>query len=97
MGQRDRFPKWLASLCILLILISGVGLLTYSMMSLGDVECSLCVEFKGVKACPTAWGPTRQAAQEEAMRTACAQLAAGVTEVLAGNRAPISNVVCSGE
>jgi hypothetical protein len=97
MGQRDRFPKWLASVLIVSILALGVALLTHSMLSLGDVECSLCVEFKGTKACPTAWGPTRQAAQEEAMRTACAQLAAGVTEVLACNRAPISHVVCSGD
>ena len=79
------------------IITLGIILLTYSMMGLGDVECSLCVEFKGVKSCPTAWGPSREAAQEEAMRTACAQLAAGVTEVLACNRAPITDVVCSGD
>lgn len=78
------------SLCL-----AGAGVLTYKMLGLAEVECSLCVDFNGQSACQTAYGPTRLEAIEEAMRSACARISAGVTQVLACQRAPRRDVVCS--
>lgn len=94
MEQRKPIPRWVFTCVVIAILVGGVALLTYSMMGLGEVSCSLCVEFKGQKNCPKAFGPTEADAQEEAIRTACAQMAGGVTEVLACQRSPVTEIEC---
>lgn len=83
------------TLLVLLILTAFGAFLTYEMLKLGDIECQLCIEFKSQTHCSTALGPTEKEALDEAHRNACAILASGVTEVLACNRAPRSNIQCS--
>jgi len=92
--QRKPIPRWIFVSSVIAIITLGIALLTYSMMGLGDVSCKLCVEFKGQKTCPQAYGPTEADAKEEAIRTACAQMAGGVTEVLACHRSPVSEIEC---
>lgn len=84
--------KSLITLAIILMLVGG---LTYSMLSLAEVECSLCIHFKGQVVCETAFGPDRDAAIEEAHRAACAQVASGVTDALACNRAVQTDLSCN--
>lgn len=81
---------------ISIIVLGLIGLLTYKMLSLGQVQCGLCVEFNGKRQCTKAYGPNRSAALEEAHRNACATLTSGVTEVLACNRSPDLKVECQG-
>jgi len=80
---------------IALFIVVGLGgLLTYKMLSLAQIECRLCIEFKGRKECPTALGPNENEAMDEAHRNACALLASGVTEVLACNRSERTEISC---
>jgi len=92
--QKKPIRRWVFASIVVAILAGGIGLLTYSMIGLGDVSCSLCIEFKGMRTCPKAYGPTEADAMDEAIRTACAQMSGGVTEVLACQRSPVSNVEC---
>lgn len=80
-------------LTLLFIMIAG-GVLSYKMLNLAQVECGLCVEFKGNRKCTTALGATDQEALDEAHRNACALLAGGVTEVLACQRVERLSVQC---
>lgn len=77
-----------------LVSLGFISFLTFQMLSLAQTECRLCIEFKGRKECPQAFGPTREQALEEAHRNACAVLASGVTEVLACNRAERTEISC---
>lgn len=80
---------------IITALVLGLaGLLTYQMFSLAQIECSLCITFKGVKVCRKALGPNEQEAQEEAHRHACAEITSGVTEVVACNRLKREDLRC---
>lgn len=83
------------TLLVILILASFGGFLTYEMLKLGEIECSLCIEFKSQRHCSKALGPTEEEATDEAHRNACAILASGVTEVLACNRAQRQQIQCS--
>ncbi|PIR23562.1 MAG: hypothetical protein COV44_02235 [Deltaproteobacteria bacterium CG11_big_fil_rev_8_21_14_0_20_45_16] len=81
---------------IIIVIVTGlIGFLTYEMLSLGQVECRLCVEFNGKRDCPKALGPNEEEAIAEAHRNACAKLSSGVTDTLACNRSERTQVSCS--
>lgn len=84
--------KWIIGIVIVLSLLA---LLTYKMTHLARLECSLCITFKELRRCTHALGPTNSEALDEAHRSLCAQMASGVTEVLACNRAPREDIQCS--
>lgn len=81
-------------LLIILLVLAGLGFLTYEMISLGRKECSLCLTFKEQRKCVSALGPTNHEALEEAHRNACALLAQGVTESLACGRTAPDETQC---
>ena len=76
-----------------IIVLGLVALLIYQLLGEGQAECTVCVVFKGGRQCSTVVGPTKEVATEEAHRTACSQLAKGVTDSFAcPNVAPVSTI-----
>jgi hypothetical protein len=61
---------------------------------LTQVECEVCMEFEGRRACSGGLGVDETEATQIARSTACAPLAGGVTETFACNRARPASVSC---
>lgn len=80
---------------VIIILVAATGVLSYKMLSLARVECSLCLEFNGSYECTTAYGEDEAAAMDEAHRHICAKLAGGVTQTLACNNAERREIKCA--
>jgi hypothetical protein len=59
------------------------------------VECELCLEFGGRRACRTASGADREAAVRGARTAACAVLSSGVTQGLECDRTAPRSLRCS--
>ena len=58
------------------------------------VRCEACVDFGGRRECRAVSGPDREKATEQALATACALLARGVTQAFECQRTPPSSVEC---
>jgi len=59
-----------------------VGAVIWSAFSESAVNCEICVEYKGRSACSIASAADLAQAEAQAKSGACAQVTAGVTEVL---------------
>jgi len=68
--------------------------LVYGTLSEAQVECEVCLDFAGGRACRTALAADRSNAMNAAVRAACAVLASGVTQGMACDRTPPSSVQC---
>jgi len=68
--------------------------LVYGTLSEAQVECEVCLEFAGGRACRTAFASDRNGAMSAAVRSACAVLSSGVTQGMACDRTPPSSVQC---
>ena len=62
--------------------IAFIGAVIWSAFSEGAVECEICVDYKGRSACSIATAADLEQAEVQAKSGACAQVTAGVTEVL---------------
>ena len=71
-------------LCGVLILLAGV--IIYTSLFTGQVECKVCVRFDGRLRCATAAAPDIETATRSAQTTACATITAGRAESLACDR-----------
>lgn len=71
-----------------------IGFVVYSTLNLGQVSCTVCVEFEGQTACRTAAGENREEATRVATDNACAQLTSGMTNVLKCSQQPPLSVNC---
>ena len=60
-----------------------------------SVSCTICHDFGGGSSCDTVSAPDRQQAQAQAVSTACAKLAAGVTQTMECTRKPPRQVSCT--
>ncbi|HPG24168.1 MAG: hypothetical protein H6748_12385 [Spirochaetaceae bacterium] len=60
-----------------------------------NVECEICVDYKGRHACSTARAADRATAEMQAHSGACSQIAGGVTETLECDRTVASLERCS--
>ena len=78
----------------ILIALGLAGLLTHQLFKEGEAECKVCVTFKGQRRCATAKGPDKDKAAEEAHRSACSRLTAGVTEAFACPKVQPDEEVC---
>jgi hypothetical protein len=78
------------------IALGVVGLLVYQLFAQAQIECRVCVTYKGMRKCATAAAPEKAQAAEEAQRSACSLLTSGVTEAFACPNAPPDEVVCKG-
>jgi len=81
-------------LLIVFIILIFLGILTWKLLGLAERECFLCIKFKHQNLCDSAFGPTDEQAIDEAHRSLCARLAAGVTEVVACQRVAREEVAC---
>lgn len=60
-----------------------------------QVQCEICVEYKGRKACSTAQAADVLQAEAQALSGACSQVTGGVTETLECDRTPPTLRRCS--
>jgi hypothetical protein len=72
------------------------ALVIYASSRLGGHSCEVCITFGGEKACRKADGKTLEEAVRTATDTACAVLAAGMTETLKCTNTPPSSQSCDG-
>jgi hypothetical protein len=72
-----------------------LSLLVAGSMRVVEVECSLCVEFRGQRQCRTGSGATRAEAQSAAQRAACAVMANGMNESIACGNVRPQQLSCS--
>ncbi len=75
-------PVLLGVLFVLLVL----GVLVYSSFHLSTYGVEVCMNYNGRTACATAKGANKETALDNAMQTACAQIASGVTETIGCSR-----------
>jgi hypothetical protein len=73
-----------------LLVVAG-GIL-YSTMSMTRYRVKVCMQFQGQFNCATAAGSTKDYAMRQAVSTACAPIAGGVTQTLACERAQPGSV-----
>ena len=59
----------------------------YRSFYVAGYRCEVCIEYGGRSACRTVDGPTEHEAQTGAVNNTCAQLAGGVTDSMACERA----------
>jgi hypothetical protein len=70
------------------------GIVVVSSLSIGGVRCEVCIEFRGRQACRAVDGNDEQEARAAAVTNACALLASGVTDTVACQNTPPSEVRC---
>lgn len=69
-------------------LVVVFGVVLYSTMSMTRHRVKVCMQFQGQFNCATAAGSTKEFALRQAVSTACAPIAGGVTQTLACERTP---------
>lgn len=75
-------------------LLALAGVLTWLSMQIGQVECEVCMDFKGRRNCAVAAAPSEIEAMRGGRMTACATIAAGVRDSFACDAAEPASVVC---
>lgn len=86
--------KW-TSWATMLTLSGIVAVVVLSSLSIGSVRCELCIEFHGRQACRAVDGASEDEARAAAVTNACALLASGVTDTVACQRVPPTDVRCT--
>jgi hypothetical protein len=64
-------------------------------LSESSATCTVCHDFGGGSSCDTVSAPDRDQAIAQAVSTACAKLAGGVTQTMECTRTPSRQVSCS--
>jgi hypothetical protein len=86
-----KWTSWVTALGL-----SGVvAVVVLSSLSIGSIRCEVCMEFRGRKSCRAVDGNSESEAQSAAVTNACALLASGVTDTVACQNTPPSDVHCS--
>ena len=70
------------------------GVLALLSIELGQVECKVCMNFKGRWNCATAAAPTEAEAIRSGRMTACGTIAAGVRDSFACDGAEPASITC---
>jgi len=84
LGPRSKYLVWL-------VVAGFVVLLMWSTMASQQVECEVCVEFKGRRNCATASAANEAQAAQSAQSTACGTVSSGMAEsVMCGDAEPVS-------
>jgi len=71
-----------------------VGVVVYSSFRVGGVRCEVCIDFRGRQACRAVDADAESEARQGAVTNTCAQLASGVTDMMACERTPPSKSSC---
>ena len=85
-----KWTSWLA----LAVLGSLGSVIVYSSLHTGVVRCQVCIQFNGRQACRAVDGASEDEALMAARTNTCAQLASGVTDSMACERAPFVSSSC---
>ncbi len=64
------------------LIVAFIAFLTWSTLSGQKVECSVCVEFNGVRNCATASHETEAEAARSAQTTACGPITSGMADAI---------------
>ena len=67
----------------------------YLSTRVAQVECEVCVTFRGATTCRKAASGTREAAIQSAVTSACSNMAGGMTEVIACERTEPDQTSCT--
>ena len=67
----------------------------YLSTRVAQVECEVCVTFRGVTTCRKAASGTREAAIQSAVTSACSNMAGGMTDTIACERTEPDRVTCT--
>ena len=92
--MRPRTRRMLTWLIPLVVALGFIGISVTQMVAEGAAECRVCVTFKSQRNCATGRGPTEKEAQDEAHRSACSRMTAGVTEAFACPNVAADEVSC---
>jgi hypothetical protein len=85
-----KWTTWVTAL----VLAGIVAVVVLSSLSIGGVRCQVCMEFRGQRACRAVDGNDEKEARSAAVTNACALLASGVTDTVACQNTPPSDVHC---
>ena len=75
--------------------IAFVTAVIWAALSETSVECEICVEYKGRRACSVSQAADLAMAEMQAHSGACSQVTGGVTETLECDRMPAATRSCS--
>jgi hypothetical protein len=75
--------------------IAFVAAVIWSALRAAPVECEVCVDYRGRRACSTAQAADAAQAEAQAHSGACSQVSGGVTETLECDRTPSASLRCS--
>ena len=90
-GERRVRPSTVITLAALIAL---VALLAWTSLSSSQVECEVCVIYRGRPNCARAAAPDRETAQKTAIDTACATISTGRAESLECSRLEPTRTMC---
>lgn len=83
-----------SSVLTVVSLVVLAGVLGWLTLAAQQVECEVCIEFKGRRNCATAAAASREEAVRSGRSTACGTLASGVRDGFACDATPPSSTVC---
>lgn len=75
-------------------LLALAGVLVLLSLQISQVECEVCMNFKGRQNCATAAAPTEAEAVRSGRMTACGTIAAGVRDSFACDGAKPASITC---
>ena len=75
--------------------IAFVAAVIWSAFQATQIQCEVCVEYKGRSACSTAQAEDVVQAEAQALSGACSQVTGGVTETLECDRTPPTTRRCT--
>ena len=83
------------STVITIAVVIAIGALFFFMTTAkASQECTVCMEFRGLRNCASAVGPTEEQAREGAQSTACGPIASGMDQTIACGRTPPASLQC---
>lgn len=75
--------------------LAFIAAVIWSAFEATQIQCEICVEYKGRSACSTAQAADVSQAEMQALAGACSQVTGGVTETLECDRIPPTGRRCS--
>jgi hypothetical protein len=96
-SNRDGPPpnKTGRAIALIVAVIVFAAALIFGTRSVVQVECELCVTYRGMTQCRRGSGADAAEAQQAAQKAACAVMAGGMNESIACGNAPATNVQCT--
>jgi hypothetical protein len=76
-------------------MLALAGILTLLSLEISQIECEVCMDFKGRRNCATVAAPSRSEAIQGGRMTACGTISGGVRDSFGCNAAEPAAVTCS--